>query len=205
MDRRAFLQNAATVGGVGMTGACLSTGYSGNSQQNISTNKSTTANCPSFVSDVDTVICADGGVIEDQPVYLEPDTQTFTIVTTNQTVEALGLTLHNQSDDPFVVGPNAWVIIRWTDDNWTESTSGDRTEQSITVAPGNTHTWSLSLTPHPTPHTEETTFITANLEEGTHIFTVIGELQSRDQTRRIECQAQFGLVKKETTRTSTEE
>jgi hypothetical protein len=36
------------------------------------------------------------------------------------------------------------------------------------------------------------------------VFAVVGELQSGDRTRRIECQVQFELVKKKTTRTSSE-
>lgn len=200
MNRRTFLRDVATVGSVGLIAGCLGTG---GGQQDTTTSPKM-PNCPTFGSEVDRVVCADKGSAENQPVYIDPDEQTFTVVTTNQTVETLGLTLHNQSDNPFVVNPGAWVIMRRTESNWSESASGEHTEQSITIGPESTHRWSLSLAPHPTPNTEETTFITANLEEGTYIFAVVGKLQSGDRTRRIECQAQFELVKKKTTRTSSE-
>lgn len=203
MNRRTFLRDVATVGSIGLIAGCLGTGYAGSDQQDTTTS-SKTPNCPTFGSDVDRVVCANRGPAEDQPVYIESDEQTFTVITTNRTVEALGLTLHNQSDSPFVVNPGEWVIMRRIESNWSESASGERTEQPITIVPETTHMWSLSLTPHPTPYTEETTFITADLEEGTYIFAVVGELQNGDRTRRIECQAQFELVKKKTTRTSSE-
>jgi hypothetical protein len=203
MNRRTFLRDIATVGSVGLIAGCLGTGYAGSDQQDTTTSPKT-PNCPTFGSEVDRVVCADRGSAENQPVYIELDEQTFTVVTTNQTVETLGLTLRNQSDDPFVVNPGEWVIMRRTESNWSESASGERTEQPISIGPESTHRWSLSLAPHPTPYTEETTFITANLEEGTYIFAVVGELQSGDRPRRIECQAQFELVKKKTTRTSSE-
>ncbi|MCU4719719.1 hypothetical protein [Halapricum hydrolyticum] len=203
MNRRTFLRDVTTVGCLGLISGCLGTGSVGRDQQDTTTSPKI-QNCPTFGSDVDRVVCADRGSTKDQPVFIESDEQPFTVVTTNQTVETLGLTLHNQADNQFVINPGAWVIMRRGDSNWSENASGERTEQSITIGPESTHRWSLSLTSHPTPYTEEKTFITANLEDGTYIFAVFGKLIRGDRTRRIECQAQFELVKKKTTPTSLE-
>lgn len=203
MNRRAFLRKIATVSGIGMMGGCLDSSAQGSDPQDATMNTSTTTDCHSFMPDVDTVICSDSGAGENIPVYLASSVQTFTVVTTDQAVETLDLTLHNQSDHPFVVNPGAWVILRRTSNDWHESAAGDQFEQSITVAPGDSHTWSLSLTPHPTPYTEETTFITENFEEGTYIFAIAGQLEGDEQSRRIECHTQFDLIKTETSQTTS--
>lgn len=196
MNRRTLLRDAVSVGGIGLIAGCFGTGHMGSEQQETTTSRT----CPTFWSDVDRVVCANGG----SPVYIESDEQPFTVVTSTQTVETLGLTLYNQTDDTFIIDPGGWVIVRRGASTWSERASGERTAQSITIGPGATHRWSLSLTSHPTPRTDETTFITADLEAGTYLFAVVGELQSSDRPRRIECHTQFELVTKTTTRTSSE-
>lgn len=200
MNRRTLVRDVASVGSIGLIAGCLGTGQMGSEQQETTTSP----NCPTFGSDVDSVVCANGGTPAEQPVYIESDEHPFTVATPTQSVETLGLTLHNQADEPFVLDPGGWVIVRREAGTWSERASGERTDQSITVAPASTHRWSLSLTPHPTPRTEETTFITADLESGTYLFAVVGQLEGSDRPRRIECHTQFELVTETTTRTPSE-
>lgn len=198
MNRRALLEELAAIGAIASIGGCLSRKSIGQEQSTNSTQSTEGSTCPSFTPDSDRTICADRATTAEQPVYLTADPQPFTISTNDQTVEILKQTVHNQSEHSFVVNQGAWMIMRRTDNDWSKSAAGNHTEQSITVAPGATHTWSLSLISHPSPRTTKNTFITANLEEGTYIFSVIGKLQQSDQPQQIECQSQFNLVKKET-------
>lgn len=209
MNRRGLLRNLAAIGSTVSISGCISQKSTGQDQsttttntpeiQNrstITTNSPETPTCPSFAPETERTICANTTNTINLGVYLKPDSQTFSVTTSNQTVETLGLTLQNRSAHSFIVNRGAWMIMRRTDDGWSESAAGDHTEQSITIAPETSHMWSLSLLPHPSPQAKEKTFITTNLKEGTYIFTVVGQLQNDDQTQRIECQSQFNLVKK---------
>lgn len=204
MNRRTLLGQLVAVGSAASIGGCLGIEAAGRDQQVTSTMSPMTPNCPSFRSGTNMTICANRTETQSQPVYLEPDSQTFSAVTSNQTVETLGVTLYNQPDCSLVVNPDAWFIMGRTSNDWIESAAGDGTGKSIKAIPRDTYTWSLSLAPHPSPHADKTTFIMANLEEGTYIFAVVGRLESGDPTPRIECHAQFELVTEETTQTSTE-
>lgn len=205
MNRRTVLRKVTAVSGASMMAGCLGSGVQASGSQETTMTTSTTADCPSFMSDVDTVVCSDRGAGENPAVYLASGTQTFIVDTSDSAVETLRLTLHNQSNSPFVVNPGAWILMRRTSDGWRKRVAGDQFEHSITVASGDSHTWSLSLTSHPTPYTEETTFIMADLEEGTYLFVIVGQLEGDEQSRRIECHTQFDVIKTLTTQTTTNE
>lgn len=195
MIRRTFLGQVVIVGSVASIGGCLGERGSEGTQQDTSTT-SEPSDCPSFVPNSDTTTCTDGPRVGESAIYLEPESHTFTVITDNRTVETFGLHLHNQSDNPFLVDPGAWFVMHRMGNGWTESATGDDTGAPITIAPGRTHTWSLSLVPHPSPRTDETTFITADLEQGKNVFGVVGETKREDGGgRRVECLAEFELVK----------
>ena len=202
MDRRTVLQTIVA-GSAGTIGGCLDTKNTGSDRRTTDVTRSDSADCPSFSTNTDEPILANGTPTAPHPVTLQPTAPQFTVDTTDRTVETFGLTLHNRSDRAFVVSPGAWTIVCRTDDGWSERAAGDRSGQPITVAPSATHTWSLSLTLHPSPLTDETTFVTADLAEGTYVFAIAGRLTG-DRTRRIEPHARFELLKAEATPTTNE-
>lgn len=193
MERRSVLRRLGALGGLLGTAGCL-TGSSTNTSGPTTNTMNKTGECPTLNSNVDRTICDDVSKDSTPRIILSADPTSFTVDTTDQSVETLQFTLSNQSDQPFVIDSRSWAIARVTDGNWNKIESGDPSEQSITVSPGGKHRWSLSLTPHPTQQTKNTSFITANLEDGNYVFAVNGKLKRSRQPLQVECQAQFTLT-----------
>lgn len=176
MNRRAFL-TTLTVIGVGGGSGCLDRSVLNGAvpAETQTTEKPTTPDSPTPAH---------------RRVVLTADQKRWD-PTTGEWIGMLGFTLKNRSSQPFVVNPRAWTIHRWTEERWRERATGEPARPT-SVAPDTTHNWSLSLRPHPTPFLPNTTFIWAELDEGTHMLTVHGRKAGGD---RIDCHAQFELIK----------
>lgn len=111
------------------------------------------------------------------------ETDEFVVETDDATVEALGFTLRNRASCSVTVVPSEWRIES-DGPNGETVARGDGRSTERTLHAGETHQWSLSLTPHPTPYTEETTYIVADLEEGTYEFVVTCSLTPQNQVTR---------------------
>lgn len=125
-------------------------------------------------------------------VSFEGDTDEFIVITDDNTVDSLIFTLQNQTSCSLMVDPEAWQIERNSADSWEQVASGANSDEQITIANGSQHEWSLSLTPHPTPHTDSRTFVVADLSEATYAFVVTGTVDSEE---RITRRAEFTLEK----------
>lgn len=194
MDRRTFLTQFAEGGSLAGFCGCLSSVSGGRSGTTPSPTDDSTQ-CQSFWSDTDRTICTRQAESGDVPLSLASETGTFTVVLNDQVVETFSLTLHNHASQLFVIDPRRWRLLRQVGGRWTESATGDGSTESVTIRRGRSHTWSLSLTPHPTPRTQEQTFITADLSEGPYLFAVVGTVGPDAQALQIECHTQFVLVK----------
>lgn len=183
MNRRTFLGTLSAVGGLGLGGCVNRTSHEEGASPE-----------PRPLSSVGRQTDQLGTRTDDRRVTLIPDEQQWTVTKYDKTSESLGFSLRNRSSRPFVTDQGAWTIERRTDDGWQTSATGDQSDQSITVAPGTTHTWSLGLVPHSTPLTSKTTYIWADLSNGTHTLDISGELQGGDRSHRINRVAQFELI-----------
>ncbi|MFB6130554.1 MAG: hypothetical protein ABEJ28_07010 [Salinigranum sp.] len=139
--------------------------------------------------------CLDRGSVE-----FAAERDRFEVVTGDHTVETLAFTLRNRTSCPLTVDTGAWRIERESGGEWNRVAgaggdsggSGSDGGNGIAIPGGGKHRWSLSLTPHPTPRTDDTTYVWADLPEGTYRFVVTGTLGDERISRR----AGFTLVKR---------
>ena len=150
--------------------------------------------CPSFDPDADRTICYHTADRSAAPILLRPTEETFEPTTNDGSVEFVNFVLHNRSWHPYTIDPAVWEIHRRQEDAWSLTDSGTGEQNSITVPPGETHTWSLSVEAHPTPWTLETTFLFADLEDGTYAFAISGRSDA-DAANRVEFVALFEVVR----------
>lgn len=118
------------------------------------------------------------------------ETNRFVVTMDDDTVETLGFTLDNQTKCPISLVPTGWELVRNVDRGWEQVDRGAGESGPITVASGEDHRWSLSIVPHPTPFTESTTFIHADLSPGTYALEVSGSVDGT----RIPRRARFTLT-----------
>lgn len=194
MDRRRFLRTVSLTGGLCALSGCLSsvTGDSLNETPNRQTTTTGTRGCESIVSDTDRVVCQQGTDELSGTVSIEPESETFTVNTETSEIPSFIFTLYNRTKRAFVFRPDGWHIARQTQDKWKPHVAGERMGEEITITPGDDHTWSLSLQRHPTPRTDTTTFVFADLPDGTHKFALAGHFDA-EPTVQIELQATFTL------------
>jgi hypothetical protein len=129
------------------------------------------------------------------------ETDEFVIVTGDNSVETLRFTLTNRTTCSVSIAPATWRIERNTSDGWRPVVSGDKNKEQRTLSRGESHNWSLSRSPHPTPRTDTTTFVVADLSEGTYAFIVTAAVgQDNPITRR----ATFSLQTRTSTQTPTQ-
>lgn len=187
MNRRTVLASL----GVLATGAgCTTLGYAGNGSPPAS--RFEDEPCPSLGGGSERTICYH--TMDDPPVYLVPSTERFVVDTEDKTVETVEFTLHDETARAFQFDPQRWVVVRRDGTEWYRAApDGDPVIPEKRPLDG-THTWSLSLQPHPSPRAEDTTFVTADLEEGLHAFAVPGHLGDDDSD--VTCLALFELVKR---------
>lgn len=91
-------------------------------------------------------------------------------------VESHLYTLANEGDCSITVTPDRWAIEGKQDGEWVVVAEGSG-DGTVTLEPGESHRWSLSLSTHPTPHTDEKTFVFPDGEfpAGTYSFRVLAE------------------------------
>lgn len=126
------------------------------------------------------------------------ETDEFVVDRDDEAVETLEFTLRNRASCPVTVVPSEWRIEHDGPDGATVA-RGDGRASERTLQPGETHQWSLSLAPHPTPSTEETTYIVAALEDGAYDFVVPCTLAGQKQvTRSADFRVRSGKKRQET-------
>ena len=144
--------------------------------------------CPSFDDRADRSVCsrsADGSA-----VALTPSTERLVVDPDDRAVEAITFTLTNRSSRRFGFNPYGWHIYRHADDGWTRVAPDGGPEPWRELTPGGTFQWSLSRTPHPSPHGEGASSIAVDLPSGSYAFAVAG-LLGRNDGVRVECVAPF--------------
>lgn len=129
---------------------------------------------------------------------VEAETDEFVVEPDDDTVETCTFTLRNRASCSVTVDPSDWRI-EGDGANGEPVARGDASSSERTLDAGEIHQWSLSLTPHPTPYTDETTYVVADLEEGTYEFVVTCSLTGQNQVTR---RAGFTVVKRSSTRQS---
>ncbi|AZH26051.1 hypothetical protein [Haloplanus aerogenes] len=148
-------------------------------------------NCPSFAADPDRTVCWPSEDRIRSRVFLNASTPVFEPDSDDLSAETVEFVLHDQHPDRSVgVDPHDWWIARRTGDGWDRIASGSTSDAWRTIDPGQRYTWSLSLQPHPTPRTDDTTYIVQALDDGTYAFGTVALLGGRaDDALRIECVA----------------
>lgn len=194
MKRRGFLQTVSLTGGLCTLSGCLSS-VTGNSPNGIPGRDTTTTGsrvCEPIISDTNRVVCQQETDDLSGMVSIEPESETFTVNTDTGEIPSFLFTLHNRTKRAFVFLPDSWHIVRQTRNEWRRHAAGGGTTEEMTIAPGDKHVWSLSLQPHPTPRTDTTTFLVADLPDNAYKFIVVGHFDSEPATQ-IELQATFTL------------
>lgn len=130
-------------------------------------------------------------------VSLTAESDALVSTTGDDTVESIRFVLTNRTAGSLRLDPASWVIERESAEGWTEIAAGDDDGDERTVPSDGTHTWSLSLTTHPTPASERRTFVFENLAEGTYRFGVSARRDGTSRTRR----ARFTVRKRAATDT----
>lgn len=121
---------------------------------------------------------------------MNAESDEFVDVTDNNRVETHVFTLENQTECDVEIDVEEWTIEEKTGDSWEEVETGDGGEDR-TIESRAKHEWSLSLTPHPTYDSETTTFVVADLSEGTYRFSITG---TRSDGETVTGQARFELL-----------
>lgn len=108
-------------------------------------------------------------------VTFEAEASALIVDRNDDAVESIEFLLRNGGECALDVVPEAWRIERLADGAWEQvaTGSGDASgPEAVSLAPGDGHRWSLSLSPHPTPHTDEKTFVVPDGEfpAGTYRF-----------------------------------
>ena len=144
--------------------------------------------CPSFRETERTVCWANR---DDAVVYVQPSTQTFEIVSEDDTVETIEFTLHNEADYPFQCNPHDWILKKRTGDGWVHvAPQGPVKEPQQEAQPAGAYTWSLSRQTHPSP-SDDVQQITAPIEDGIHAFSIKGSYNEAYSS--FECLALFDI------------
>lgn len=147
----------------------------------------------------------DGSCPDSGGISITAETNDFTVITDNNTVESLTFMLTNQTTCAVEVDPTAWKLKRKIGNKWSQVTDGGggvSGDETRTLDGGDTHKWNLSLTQHPTPHGRTTTYIFTKLKEGNYRFTIPVTLTTGEQITR---RAQFEIRKRTTSENTTEE
>lgn len=187
MNRRSFLEQFTAVCSLASISGCLDQTLTQGGSSTDKPHTPDTVNSPTTDPDMTND--------DKSNIYFESNEQQWVVTTGDQTIETRAFTLHNQLSQPFTTNQGAWTISQQTEDGWSEIDAGDGSDE-ITIAPKTTHTWSLSLQPHPTSQTSNSTNISSDLSEGTYLFRVVGNRQGNNHSQRTECQTRFDLVKK---------
>lgn len=147
--------------------------------------------CPSFATDPDRTVCWPSADRIRSQVYLNASIPVFEPDPDDSTVETLEFVLHDQHPERVVgVDPHDWHIARPTAGGWSRVASGSESDAWRIIAPGERYTWSLSLRSHPTPRTDDTTYLVQALDDGTYAFGTVAHLGGRtDDALRVECVA----------------
>lgn len=106
-------------------------------------------------------------------VAFTADTDVFRVDRNDNAVEAQRFSLINDGECPVRVDPRSWRIDRRVDGEWKTVATGDGGD-AIAVPGGRTHSWSLSLSTHPTPGGDRTTYVYPDGEfpAGTYRFGI---------------------------------
>jgi hypothetical protein len=94
--------------------------------------------CPEY-GGVDRVICYDAVDSETVPAVLEPSTRTI------EASESIDFTLHNRSDLALKTNFYNWRIHKRVDGDWYRVAPRGYNEPLMTVSPGESHTWTVSI------------------------------------------------------------
>lgn len=209
MKRRTTLKRlGAMVSTISATGCLGMNSFSGGSNETNTTTRSSTETmtkhttassslfegqpCPSFDTSSERTVCYHTVDTETAPVYLVPNPEHLTVGTDETVIKTVEFTLYNRSQQSFVIEPPRWKICRNEKECWSLTASGTGETDVLIVPPGEQHRWLLSLKPHPTPRTENTTAITVGLKEGKYAFRVSGHFADETHSR-IECIALFAI------------
>jgi hypothetical protein len=156
-------------------------------------NTTATPVCPPFETDADRTICFRTRS-DSESIWLGVSHADWTIDTTDDTIETNSFKLHNESDTTLRFNPHSWELYeqqhKQTSTKWKEFSRQDGSDH-VSLAPNETYHWSLSRQPHPSPNTEHTDYITADIDTGRYAFVVRIPDPRRDAS--IACLARFSL------------
>lgn len=149
--------------------------------------------CPAVADDADRTVCYRRDRGDRPPLLLSPGDDPLVADAGEGMVDAVSFVLRNGAARPFVFNPYGWTLHRRTADGWEHVAPDAVPEPLVRMAPGQTHRWSLSATPHPSPRDPEAATISADVSPGVHAFAVDGRLGDGP---RVECVARFEVVRR---------
>lgn len=123
-------------------------------------------------------------------VSFEGRADELVVNTDDNLAEGIVFILRNETDCELTVDPRAWTIRQGSSGDGEIVASSDGGAEEVTLSTSDTHQWSLSVTPHPTPRTDAKTFIFPDLPEGTYSLVVSGTFDDGSSVTRS---ATFGL------------
>lgn len=188
MRRRTVIASLGTLFAAGA--GCTTLGYAG--RDSTPDSRFEGEPCPSLGGGSERTICYHS--MDHPPVYLAPSTERFVVDTDDEAVETVEFTLRDASARTFQFDPRWWVVVRRAGGEWYRAAPEGHPVIPEKRPLDGTHTWSVSLQPHPSPRAEDMTFVTADLPEGVHAFAVPGHLG--DDDRDVTCLALFELVRR---------
>lgn len=97
------------------------------------------AGCPPYAPDADGAVCSHTVDTDAAPVFLLPSP------TVADSVDALDLTLHNDSPSPLEFNPYSWTLHERRDDGWTRIDRQSSGSGTVTVDAGATHRWPFAV------------------------------------------------------------
>jgi hypothetical protein len=133
--------------------------------------------CPPFETTADRVVCSHTLDPGTAPVALDADPAQRAL-DGDQPAESVTLTLSNNAERALTFNPHSWTVRRDTGDGWAqldEQLSGNGT---LTLAPGETHTWTLT-------EAVETIRETASFEAGLYAAQI--DVPDPESDGRVAC------------------
>lgn len=137
MKRRELLSGVSAV--LVTASGCVSTNEHPQQRHPSSTPIRSVGTCPPYNPDADETVCSHTVDTNAASVYLLPSQ---TVV--EEPSETLNLTLHNDSSTELTFNPYSWTVMMQRESGWTELEQQVSGNGKLTVAPGETQTWTLN-------------------------------------------------------------
>jgi hypothetical protein len=113
---------------------------------------------------------------------MTPSQEVIDATADTEEIETITFELANESDTSVGLNPHAWRIDRRTDEGWTFVAPEVYPEPWLTLSPGQSYEWVLSLQSHPSPDEDRAMQVVEDLADGVYAFSVAGQFGGGEAT-----------------------